>query len=133
MYYNCGNRENYKGCLFRFPETEDQQKEWIQRCGNVALLELASTTLRNKLICAEHFSEECFINIERKRLLKGALPHFYNRDNSPTLEVTKEIDPKVYPPQNKIYVSSPSTSSLSSFGKTIINMPSKQSTKQQDL
>lgn len=57
------HRKKYVGCksdalrLRLFPTAKDKKRflKWLRACGNVELLQLSETELRNKVVCNKHF------------------------------------------------------------------------------
>jgi len=131
-YYKCyNNKQNYRGCLFKFPVKVEEQKEWIKRCGNITLIDKTPESLHNKLICAEHFTQESFTSVEKQRLRKNAVPLFYNQEDrgSPELVVMKKEGDKFYTHTHHSQVMIPTPSIESSSSDSLVqacaNMPER--------
>ncbi|KAK3922132.1 THAP domain-containing protein 7 [Frankliniella fusca] len=69
--------------LFKFPNVKvmnpsdniKQYGEWIKNIGNRKLLDKSwSTVYNNYYVCEKHFEDDCFDNVNRTRLKKGAIP-----------------------------------------------------------
>lgn len=76
-YRNCTNStkttENVH--FFHYPvKHKERCKMWIDNARKPQFLHLEEDQLRNKVICEKHFEDRCFPNLQKKRLLQGAIP-----------------------------------------------------------
>lgn len=61
--------------FFHFPfRNAERCEKWALYSNNLCFLQLPINKLRNKVICEEHFKDECFMNIRKERLTKWAIP-----------------------------------------------------------
>lgn len=94
-FRNCTNATKLgKEChFFHFPVKQwDRCAEWIKQSQKPHFLDLHVDQLKNKVICEEHFADNMFINAEKKRLLKYAVPR-----GDPDDDIVSKADVKVVP------------------------------------
>lgn len=76
-YRNCTNTTKTRDNLhfFHYPvKHKDRCKQWIENAQKPQFYDLDEIQLRNKVICETHFMDCYFPNIQKKRLLQGAIP-----------------------------------------------------------
>lgn len=84
--------------FFHFPFRDlPRCEKWAEYSNNLAFLQLPINQLRNKVVCENHFKEQCFMNIKRERLTKFAIPTLLRTKNGEVVDF--EIDksnPTIY-------------------------------------
>ncbi|KAK4879530.1 hypothetical protein RN001_007676 [Aquatica leii] len=77
-YFECTQtrKSNSKISFFRFP-TNHRKTDWLNNCGNPHFFDLTDEQLREKRVCALHFVEKHFVNVNKNRLLHDAVPVNY--------------------------------------------------------
>jgi hypothetical protein len=76
-YKNCTNTTKTRDNLhfFHYPvKQKDRCRQWIENANKPQFYDLDEDQLRNKVICETHFEDCYFPNIQKKRLLQGAVP-----------------------------------------------------------
>lgn len=70
----CGNESGSGVSLFRFPENETRSNAWMNAISGFIprVANLSCQDLKGKLICEEHFQEDCFISSLKNRLHRYA-------------------------------------------------------------
>lgn len=70
--------------LHNFPKNLNIQKKWVEAIPNLAsafpykkLEDMMPTPLNNYKVCTKHFATRQYFNIERKKLLVGAVPTIF--------------------------------------------------------
>ncbi|XP_056647144.1 uncharacterized protein LOC130451850 [Diorhabda sublineata] len=81
VYFKCGlsKRSDPTIKMYRFPVYDPTRcQKWIIHSGNAVLANLSQKSLRNKLICSKHFSE----NISQSKRLPTIVPFRYKNEGS---------------------------------------------------
>ncbi|RZC35772.1 THAP domain containing protein [Asbolus verrucosus] len=76
-YKNCTNTTKTRDNLhfFHYPvKQKDRCRQWIENANKPQFYDLDEDQLRNKVVCETHFEDCYFPNIQKKRLLQGAIP-----------------------------------------------------------
>lgn len=76
-FRSCTNNSSTKPGyhFFHFPiRDEERLKKWADFASKSHYLSLPSKVLRNKVVCADHFTDNCFMNSLKDRLTKFAVP-----------------------------------------------------------
>ncbi|EFA10878.1 uncharacterized protein LOC103314520 [Tribolium castaneum] len=76
-YRNCTNTTKTRDNLhfFHYPVKQKERcRQWIENAQKPQFYDLDEVQLRNKVICETHFKDCYFPNIQKKRLLQGAVP-----------------------------------------------------------
>jgi hypothetical protein len=61
--------------FFKFPTKRPQVcEQWVTNCANEGLLSISEKTLRNRLVCEKHFTDDCFTSLLKTQLKKDAVP-----------------------------------------------------------
>ncbi|XP_055323354.1 uncharacterized protein LOC129578588 [Sitodiplosis mosellana] len=64
--------------FFHFPYKDNERcKRWALNSEKILFLRLPWTQLRNKTVCEDHFTDHCFMNYKKERLVKTAVPTIY--------------------------------------------------------
>lgn len=118
-YYNrrncilCGKEAKENGVsLFRFPKDDTRSKLWANAIKKFMpnIKELLSNELNLKLICSEHFDEDCFTSTQKNRIHKYAVPSKISSESmmekqpfQKKLEMSIETKENVQPLEENIY------------------------------
>lgn len=78
--------------FFHFPLKERERfQKWLDLCKTHDMLELPLNKQRNRVICARHFRDECFMNYKKKRLVNSALPTLMRLNKTQAIDYEKDI------------------------------------------
>ncbi|XP_060537194.1 uncharacterized protein LOC132708696 [Cylas formicarius] len=76
-YKNCKNTTKTTDNMhfFHYPVKQKERCiKWIENACKPKFFELEEEQLRNKVVCEVHFENKWFPNLQRKRLIQGAIP-----------------------------------------------------------
>lgn len=63
------------GHFFHFPVRDEERcSKWADFANKKHFMKLPTNVLRNKVVCSDHFTIDCFMNIKKERLTKLAIP-----------------------------------------------------------
>ncbi|KAJ3640247.1 hypothetical protein Zmor_003556 [Zophobas morio] len=100
-YKNCTNTTKTRDNLhfFHYPvKQKDRCRQWIENANKPQFYDLDEDQLRNKVICETHFEDCYFPNMQKKRLLQGAIPTLEGDCESKSIERSIKIqDVQVLP------------------------------------
>eukprot|EP00102_Acyrthosiphon_pisum_P011710 XP_008180534.1 PREDICTED: uncharacterized protein LOC103308622 [Acyrthosiphon pisum] len=77
----------------RFPKDQAKCAVWIEKCKPINLPTIDPDILnRNHRLCSLHFENEMYVNVEKTRLLKTAIPTLFKNDCVVTEETSDHVD-----------------------------------------
>ncbi|PNF25817.1 hypothetical protein B7P43_G11750 [Cryptotermes secundus] len=95
------SKEHADLSFFRFPKDEERSKIWSIACGREDLLQKdASYCYINCKICGLHFEDVMFLNFEKNRLKKDAVPILFKDDATSDVHHENKV-PQQAPPGTK--------------------------------
>lgn len=81
--------------FFHFPFRDMERCEkWAMHSNNMNFLHLPISQLRNKVVCQEHFRDQCFMNFRKDRLTKFAIPTIMQLESGEILDFDVPADKK---------------------------------------
>lgn len=86
--------------FFHYPIRDPERlQQWLTFANNPDFLTLQTSQLKNRVVCQEHFREDCFMNYLHDKLTKRAVPTILKLDTGEILDfdtkktvVTKKVE-----------------------------------------
>lgn len=81
--------------FFHFPtKFPERVQQWAQYSDNMHFVSLPESQLRNKVVCQNHFRDNCFMNYLHDKLTKRAVPTLLTLDTGEVLDFEIESEDK---------------------------------------
>lgn len=79
--------------FFHFPiRDEERCRKWAEYASKIQYIDLPANILRNKVVCADHFTDNCFMNSNKDRLTKLAVPTLLPLPTGDILDFSQSSD-----------------------------------------
>lgn len=101
--------------FFHFPVRDPKRlQQWMKNSNNLDFVSLQDSQLKNRVVCQEHFRDDCFMNYLHDKLTQRAVPSLLKLDTGEILDFESESEPDESkteePPKHTVLLLNKSTS-----------------------